>query len=246
VCSDPGLVAALRPYVKVLVYRWVASGNDPSPFDDNGFGDGRGWVDELYRRHSQALMADYHQLYNEVSFHGNEQSPTYARNVAQTELSMLRRADELGIKLAIGNYMPGVPDPDKYGDALSVVYDQAARYGHAALMHWYSDPNNDGSMQNGIEYMLHRLLRYWARWPNMPVLIGERGKYHSPRYRGAGMLLQEWRDAAAAYRPYRAAGRVILDAGWSIRCGYDPKWSGDDWTNDLGLYEQELKAGRLR
>ena len=245
VCSDPGLVAALRPYVEVLVYRWVASDGDPSPFDENGNGDGRAWVDELMRRHSQALGADYHQLYNEVSFGGNRQPVEYAHNVARVEMDMMRRAEEHGVKLAMGCYMPGVPDPAKYGQALAPVWHWAQDHGHAALMHWYSDPGNDGSMKNGAEYMVKRLLNYWAQWPKMPVLIGERGKFNSPRFRGRDALLQEWRDCAEVYRPYRRDGRLILDAGWTIRGQNDIRWRYDDWTAHLDAYEAELKAGRL-
>ena len=248
VCSDPGLAEGIKRLSPktVVVYRWVASGNDPSPYDEDGNGDGRAWVDELQRRNSQAPSADFFQVENEVSFSGNNQSQTYARNVAQVQLAMLRRADEIGIKLAVGGYMPGVFDPDKYGDALSVVFDQVARYDHAVLMHWYSDPNADGSMLNGAEYMVHRLLKYWGRWPKMPVLIGERGKFHAPRWRGVEAMIQEWNDCAGVYRPYRAEGRTILDAGWTIRGGWDDKWRGDDWTDYLPLYEAKLKAGQLR
>ncbi len=246
VCSDPGLAAALRPFVEVLVYRWVASDGDPSPFDAQGNGDGAGWVDELMRRHSQALSADFHQFYNEVSFHGNAQSLEYARNVARVEIDMMRRADaRYGVKLAMGNYMPGVPDPARYGEVLSPVWHYAQDHGHAALMHWYSDPADDSSMKNGAQYMVKRLLNYWGQWPRLPVLIGERGKYNSPRFRGRDALLQEWRDCAEVYRPYRREGRLILDAGWTIRGQDDIRWRLDDWTSHLDLYETELKAGRL-
>lgn len=251
VVSDPGLVSAIKRVSPktVVVYRWVASDGDPSPFDDNGNGDGRAWVHELMTRHSQAPEADYHQFFNEVTFHGNAQSTTYAQNVARVEMDMIRTLDSVypGFKMTAGNYMPGVPDPAKYGEALKPLYTLLNQHKGAALFHWYSYPYDDADMISGSEFMATRLFNYFStNWPALPILIGEMGLYNSPRFRGVDSIRATWKDTATIARPYRQRGIKILIASWTIRGQNDIRWKDDDWTPHLNVYEADLKNGLLK
>jgi hypothetical protein len=250
VVSDPGLVSAIKRVSPqtIVIYRWVAGDEDPSPFDINGNGDGAAWVHNLMYRHSQAPEADYHQFFNEVSFSGNGQSLEYARNVARVEMDMCRtlHANYPGFKMTGGNYMPGVPDPFKYGAELKPLYDMLNANGDAALFHWYSTPEADSSMQNGATWMCTRILDYFDQWPNMPVFIGEMGLYNSPRFRGVDSERATWRDTTNIVRPYRTRGRKIWIASWTIRGQDSFKWRPDDWTPHLNVYEADLNSGLLR
>lgn len=249
VVNDGGLVDFVKrtsPQTQT-VFRGGVSGGDPSPFGPDGSGNGYAWVNTMWSSsHSGAPMATFHQMYNEVSFGGNmEGQPqalkeTYARNVARTEIDMMKRANEMGIRLTLGNTTAGVPDPKVFGAALAPVWDFAQAHGHAALFHWYSTPGGR-NMADGQEYMLARFLDYYKRWPKLQIVIGEMGLFDSPRWTGP----QIWLDAAAILRPYARAGVKVWAASWTIKGQNDIKWRDDDYTAHLGAYETELKAGRL-
>lgn len=252
VVNDRGIVETVKRLSPktVVVFRGGIGEGDPSPYDEKGNGDGAGWFERYYHSYHAGVPADYHQLYNEVSFGGNmphmndSERVAYARNAAQVDIAMMRRADAVGVKLAIGNYMPGVPDPTIFGDALKPVYEHAAKNGHAALFHWYSDPKAD-EMVTGAEYMCFRLLRYFQQWPNLPVLVGEMSVYESPRFRGPASMVRTWIDAARLVKPFRTAGMKLLIASWTIRGQTDSRWKLDDWTPMLGEYEANLAVGKL-
>lgn len=249
VVNDRGIVETVKRLSPktVVIFRGGVADGDPSPYDEKGNGDGAGWFERIYGSYHAGVPADYHQLYNEVSFGGNmpqlsaSERLAYALNTAQVDLAMMRRADAQGVKLAVGNYMPGVPDPAVFGDALKPVYDHAARHGHAALFHWYSDPKAD-EMVTGAEYMCFRLLRYFQQWPGLPVLIGEMSIFEAPRFRGPASMARTWIDAARLVKPFREAGQKVLIASWTIRGQNDSRWKADDWTHILGDYEAKLSV----
>lgn len=247
VVNDNGICATIKRLSPqtIVVFRPNVGDGDPSPFGPDGRGDGTGWADQ-YKAACVGVQADYFQLYNEVSFGGNMPEMTdsqrleYARNVAQVEMDMMLRAEQYGLRLAVGNYTTGVPDPALFGEGLRRVYEHAAERGHAALFHWYSMPNAR-IMAEGFRYMCGRLMDYYMQWPGLQIVIGEVGLFDAPRWTGA----QIWTDAAELLRPYQARGQKVVGASWTIRGQDDPKWARDDWTARMGEYEGLMVAGKV-
>lgn len=251
VVNDGGLVSTIKSVspLSLVAFRPGVTGDDYSPFGPDGWGDGTAWVNK-YKDAILGVPANWHQLYNEVSFGGNmdgvprDKQIEYTKNVAATELMMMIRADALGVKLAIGNYTAGVPDPALFGEYLAPVWDYAAANGHAANFHWYSYANGTDrprNMSSRVEYMLTRFLDYYWRWPSLQILIGEFGLFDTPRWTGE----QLWVEGVSILRPYQAIGQKIAVASWTIKAFYDPKWKLDDWTDQLPIYERYLMDGRL-
>lgn len=250
VVSDPGLVGAIkqRSPSTTVVYRWVASAEDGGPFDRlraDGSGDvvdPGAWFYELWRRHSQAPQADFHQMYNECAFGGNAQSPAYARRVAEWELAFMQRADEVGAKVTIGNFMPGVPE-QHHVDPMREAWRYAEQHGHALCYHAYTSAQNDASFQIDAQWYALRWVPFVAPFPKLKVILGEAGYYHSPRFRGEADMLTRMKELNAMLQPLREAGREVRAAYWTIRGQGDPQWRVDDWTASLPAYERWLKEG---
>ncbi len=226
----------------ITVYRFVASAHDPSPFDLNM--GGRAWVRRMFDdfgNHRLVEGCDYHQLENEWTFHGNAQDQAYAQRVNQFYLDAMAEAEARGVKITIGNFMPGVPDPAIYGDALRPAFQHAATHGHAALFHWYTLPTDDDSFVPGAEYMGLRLLRYLEGFRGLPILIGEASTFNAPRWRGITHGIQRWKELIAFLRPFPN----VKVAYWTVGGGNDIMWRGDDFTPYLHTYESLMKSGQL-
>lgn len=248
VVNDAGLVNETRkasPSTIVVFRGGVTGSGDMSPFAANGSADGAKWVDQMWSAYHAPANASYHQMYNEVTFGDNLKDYTpagkeeYARNMVNAEIAMMTRANQLGIKLSVGNYTAGVPDPTIFGEWLAPIWDFAETHGHAALFHWYSHPGSRDLNDPDRYYMLDRFLDYFKRWPKLQIVIGENGLYDVPRWTSTKL----WTDAHAALKPYVKAGMKIVAMSWTIKGQDDPKWRNDDWTPYLPEYERMLAAG---
>jgi hypothetical protein len=186
VISDPGLCKMIKdrsPSTDVY-YRWVTSDHDAGPFDSpdpRTWTSGRLWFDYMWARHSQATGADYHQLYNECSFGGNTQDAAYAVAVNTFEMQMMERATQVGVKVTIGNYMPGVPEA-LHIERLRPAFDMAEKQGHVLCYHAYSSVRHDSdftadSFQTLVESVLdeffHVRLRQEAQLPALKYPIDD-------------------------------------------------------------------------
>lgn len=249
VVSDPGLANKLKDDnpLATVVYRWVEGPGDRSPFgqDENSpdWWNGAAWFDELWRRHSQAPLADFHQMYNEVSFAQNVQSEAYARKVNQFELELMRRANERGVKVTIGNYMPGVPEK-RHIDQLRPAFAFAEQHRHALCYHGYSSKNNDATFSVDSDYFFLRWVPWVKDFPKLRVILGEVSHYNVPRFRGPDDLLARFKEADTLLAPLREAGRQVDVAYWSIRTQNDPNYTRDDFTPHLGVFEQYRMSKR--
>lgn len=248
VVSDPGLCQRIKDVspATVVLYRWVTSDKDAGPFDNlkaDGTGtvaNGAAWFDQLWTRHSQAIGADFHQLKNECSFGGNGQSDLYAARVASFELEVMRRANERGVKVTIGDFMPGVPE-QHHIDQMRAAFAFAETHGHALCYHAYTNRDADDTFTNGAAWYAMR----WAEWvkpfPNLRVILGEAGRYNSPRFRTVGDMLRMMTELDSLLNPLRITGRDVRAAWWTIRGQDDIRWRLDDWTHALGNYEAWMK-----
>lgn len=249
IVSDPGLCKAIkdRSPATDVYYRWVASDHDSGPFDDlqpTGVGNavnGRLWFDHMWARHSQAVGADYHQMYNECSFGGNGQSAEYAVKVNTFEQQLMARANELGVKVTIGNYMPGVPEA-LHIERLRPAFDMAERYGHVLCYHAYTNVMDDGTFASAKEYFGLRWVDWVKNFPKLKVILGEAGFYNSPRFRGVETLLNGMSELSNLLSPLMDSGRDVRACWWTIRGANDKLWSVDDWTAQLADYERWMKG----
>jgi hypothetical protein len=224
------------------VYRFVATANDPTPFDLHM--DGWAWFRRMWEswgNHRLAKDFTFHQMDNEWTFHGNQQDLDYAKKVRDFYMQLMAAADAYGVKVCIGNYMPGVPDPDIYGTVLAPMYERAAASGHAASFHWYSDAKDDDDMIAGKEWMVERTLRYLQKFHGIHVLITEHGLYNSPRHRGVASMRARWRESVEILAPWPH----VKTAWWTISGQNDIQWRADDWTPYLSVYEEDRREGRI-
>lgn len=249
VVSDPGLCKRIKDVspATVVVYRWVASSEDSGPFDnlhpDGGgtVGDGAAWFDVLWARHSQAVGADFHQMYNECSFGGNKQNAIYARRVANFELELMKRADAVGVKVTVGNYMPGVPE-QRHINEMTNMLAYAEQHGHALCYHAYSSVLADATLTFDAEWYALRWVPFVKDFPRLKVILGEAGHYNSPRFRGRDDMLRMMAELEGMLMPLRQSGRDVRAAYWTIRGQKDVSWSRDDWTVFLPDYEAWMKG----
>ncbi len=245
VVSDPGLCQRIKDVspATVVVYRWVASSEDAGPFEDDPmvWRSPIGWFDEMWARHSQAVGADFHQMYNECSFGGNTQNTNYAAHMAYWELAFMRYADERGVKVTIGNYMPGVPE-QRHVDQMKSAYAYAEEHGHALCYHAYSSVMADATFSFDKEWYALRWVPFVKDFPRLKVILGEAGHYHSPRFRGRDDMLRMMAELEGMLMPLRQSGRDVRAAYWTIRGQKDVSWSRDDWTVFLPDYEAWMKG----
>lgn len=249
VVSDPGLCQRIKDVSPktVVVYRWVASSEDSGPFD-NLKADGTGtvadpylWYYRLMARHSQAIGADFHQMYNECSFGGNAQSLFYAQRVSDFELALMRRADLDGIKITVGNYMPGVPEQHHIA-VMRSTFAYAEAHGHALCYHAYTNRDADATFGNAAEWYALRWVPFVKDFPRLKVILGEAGHYNSPRFRGRDDMLRMMAELEGLLMPLRQSGRDVRAAYWTIRGQKDVSWAVDDWTPYLADYEAWMKG----
>ena len=249
IVSDPGLCSAIKrvsPNTDVY-YRWVASSSDPGPFDElrpTGAGSvvhGRLWFDHMWSRHSQAVGADYHQMWNECSFGGNGQSAEYAVKVCTFEQQFMQRANELGVKVTIGNFMPGVPEA-LHIERLRPSFDMAERSGHALCYHAYSSVNHDSDFTTDSKYFALRWVEWVKNFPKLKVILGETGHYNSPRFRGVTDLHNGMTEMSNLLSALRDSGRDVRACWWTIRGQADMLWNVDDFTPHLADYERWMKG----
>ena len=249
VVSDPGLCKRIKDVspATVVVYRWVASSEDSGPFDNlhadgsGTVGDGAAWFDVLWARHSQAIGADFHQMYNECSFGGNGQNAVYARRVATFELELMKRADAVGVKVTFGNFMPGVPE-QRHIDEMRNVLTYAEQHGHALCYHAYSAVTSDATFLHDVNWYALRWVPFVKDFPNLKVILGEAGHYNSPRFRGRDDMLRMMAELEGLLMPLRHSGRDVRAAYWTIRGNKDRTWAVDDWTPYLADYEAWMKG----
>ncbi|MBX3065350.1 MAG: M23 family metallopeptidase [Anaerolineae bacterium] len=246
VVTDSTLCEAIKQVspTTTTVYRYVAGPGDPSPFgrDENaaGWRNGADWFEEFWLQHSKVKGVDFHQMYNEVSFANNTQSEAYARKVNQFELELMQRANERGVKVTIGNYMPGVPEK-RHIDQLRPALAFAEQFGHALCYHAYTYPNNPTSFSDQAEFFALRWKSWLDPYPRLRVVLGEAGIFTSPRFRGTDTLVQMMTELDILLKPLRAAGRRVDAAYWTIRGQNDANWRFDDFTNALNEYEMWMK-----
>ena len=249
IISDPGLCKAVKDVSPAtdVYYRWVASASDPGPFDgmdENGNGSivsGRMWFDHMWARHSQATKADYHQMYNECSFGGNGQNATYAVRVNEFEQQLMTRANELGVKVTIGNYMPGVPEA-LHIERLRPAFAMAEQHGHALCYHAYTSVTRDASFIADAPYFALRWVEWVKQFPKLKIILGETGHYNSPRFRGVPDMLNGMTELSNLLMPLMDSGRDVRACWWTIRGQNDMLWKVDDWTPYLTDYEQWMKG----
>lgn len=249
IVSDPGLCKAIkdRSPATDVYYRWVASAADPGPFDGmdiNGNGSitsGRLWFDHMWSRHSQAAGADYHQMWNECSFGGNGQSAEYAVKVCTFEQQFMTRANELGVKVTIGNFMPGVPEA-LHIERLRPSFDMAERSGHVLCYHAYSSVSHDTDFTTDSKYFALRWVEWVKNFPKLKVILGETGHYNSPRFRGVEDLHNGMTEMSNLLMPLRDSGRDVKACWWTIRGQNDKLWNVDDWTSQLSYYEMWMRS----
>lgn len=254
IVSDPGLCAAIKTVspTTIIFYRWVAGTSDPGPFDnlrDDGSGsvaDPEQWFNLMFERHSQAIGADVHQLYNECSFANNTQSVEYARRVGEFELQLMKVANAHGKKVTFGNYYVGTPEK-RHVDAMRPAYTFAAAWGHWLNYHGYTSNADDSSFnsvvngENTAPFFSLRWVPFVEPYPGLKVLLGEAAPFNSPRYRGTDKLLQYMTELDDQLKPLRAAGREAFATYWTIRGQLDVNWKADDFTHDLLAYESWMK-----
>jgi len=249
VVSDPGLCRTIKETSPntLVIYRWVAGEADPIPFsslNDNGagsLGSGAAWFDELYKRHSQAVpYADLHQLYNEASFGENKQNTVYAQRVGTFDLEMMQRADEIGIKVTIGNYMPGVPEP-RHLEMMHPALAYAQAHGHWFLYHAYDSPvENNGFFtinKDGVSTVKFFGLRNkeWLDqfYPRLNVLSGETAHFQAPRYRNEADFAKVLREIQAMGEIANTPLRRWVFCYWLIKGQTHRLWKADDVTPQL-------------
>ena len=246
VISDPGLCKMIKdrsPSTDVY-YRWVTSDHDAGPFDSpdpRTWTSGRLWFDYMWARHSQATGADYHQLYNECSFGGNTQDAAYAVAVNTFEMQMMERATQVGVKVTIGNYMPGVPEA-LHIERLRPAFDMAEQQGHVLCYHAYSSVRHDSDFTTDSKYFALRWVDWVKNFPKLKVILGEAGRYNSPRFQGRGDMLRMIGELDSLLQPLRVAGRDVRACWWTIKGQTDKNWFADDWTPELPAYENWLKG----
>ena len=249
IVSDPGLCKSIKDVSPTtdVYYRWVASDKDPGPFDglnangDGAMPSGQQWFDRMWARHSQAVGADYHQMYNECSFGGNGQSAAYAVRVNEFEQQLMARANLQGVKVTIGNYMPGVPEA-LHIERLRPAFDMAERYGHVLCYHAYTNRDADATFGNAAEWYALRWVEWVKNFPKLKVILGETGHYNSPRFRGVPDLLNGMMEMSNLLTPLRDSGRDVRACWWTIRGQNDMLWRVDDWTPHLPDYERWMKG----
>jgi len=259
VVSDPGLCKLIKEASPdtLVIYRWVAGETDPIPFaalNDDGsgsVGSGAAWFDSLYTRHSQAVpYADLHQMYNEASFGENKQNTTYAQRVGKFDLEMMQRADEVGIKVTFGNYMPGVPET-RHLEAMRPALSYAQAHGHWFLYHAYDSPvENDGFFtinKDGMNTLTYFGLRnlYWldVNYPRLNVISGETAHFQAPRYRGEADLAKVLREIQKMGEIANSPNRRWLFCYWLIKGQTHRLWKADDITPQLPtVYTPTMKT----
>lgn len=247
VCSDPGLIRAIKEIDKriLTIYRWVASDSDPSPMsaaEDSIPVNGATWYDMLFQRHSQAVpYADLHQLHNEVIFANNTQSVDYAKRFNDFCMQMMTRATQDGQHVTFGNFMPGVPEA-KHVNAMREAFTYAEANGHWLCYHPYTAAEADGSYFSAYKgelttpYYGLRPAAWVADFPRLNVLGGEASFHHSPRNRGEADFVRLVKEAQQMVRPYNTALRRWLLCWWTLRGKQDPMWIADDITELLPAY----------
>lgn len=229
----------------ITVFRHVFGTDDPSPFGqneyDNGWADGRAWFERMWTYHSQARGIDFHQMYNECSFGGNGQSTVYAARVRKFEIELMERANEQGVKVTIGNYMPGVPE-QRHIEELKPALAFAEAHGHALCYHAYTDASNDIGFESNKEWFALRWVNWVAAYPKLQVILGESGFFNSPRFRGVNHMLRAMAELDSLLKPLRNGGRKVAAAWWTISGQLDRNWQYDDFTPSLPAYEKWLKG----
>lgn len=254
IVSDPGLCKTIKDVSPdtMVIYRWVAGADDASPFANlraDGSGstaDGRAWVDQLWTRHSQAIGADYHQLYNEVAFGGNGQSVRYAEKFAAFNIDMMKRAREMGIHVTVGNFFPGVPE-DRHIAVMQEMFAMAEQYDMPLIYHNYtSDANNPATGLTDYHYQSEAFALRWVKWlkpfPKLKMIGGETARYHAPRFQGREDTLRLMKDLDSLNQPLLDAGIDVRECFWTLRGELDPMWRHDDFEPALGDYEAWMKS----
>ena len=254
VVNDAPLAERLADSAEVVVFRPNVGGDDdPLPYGGDG-PEWQGWADPAawVARHlpaiRQAPRAHFYQLSNEPGFAHNVQSLEYADRAAAFEIGLMREAERAGIRLAVGAWYTGTPDP-KYYPRLRPVLEHAAAHGHAVNFHWYwatLDAQGgvvaDDSPRDGFAYMAGRFLDFAAEFPGLVVIVGEAAAYRAPRFRGVERMLLSWREVDELLRPYRQRGMKVVAMHWTVRGQLDPRWRGDDFTDHLDAYAAYVRS----
>jgi hypothetical protein len=118
----------------------------------------------------------------------------------------------------------------------------AEQQGHVLCYHAYSSVRHDSDFTTDSKYFALRWVDWVKNFPKLKVILGEAGRYNSPRFQGQADMLRMIGELDSLLQPLRAGGRDVRACWWTIRGANDMLWAKDDYTPYLAQYEAWMRS----